>query len=64
MPREKEAYLDNLAAIREAYPERNNLTAKEVSRYLHKTPNTVRRQIPGFKIGVGYSVYTFARDLS
>ncbi len=64
MPREKEAYLDNLAAIREAYPERNNLTAKEVSRYLHKTPNTVRRQIPGFKKGVGYSVYTLARYLS
>lgn len=64
MPREKEAYLDNLAAIREQFGDKNTLTVNEVCRYLGKNYRTIHKHIPGYRPGVGYSVYTLARYLS
>jgi len=64
MPREKEAYRDNLAAIQNAYPGKNVLSIKEVCEYLGACYKTVKGHVPGYKPGVGYSIYTLARYLS
>lgn len=63
MPREKEAYRDNLERILAAYPGREVLTLQEVSRYLKKDPRSVKRIFP-FKPGLGISVATMARYMS
>ena len=64
MPREKEAYLDNLEALKERFPGRTILKKKEVAEYCGVVPRTVEAHIPGYKKGLGYSIYTLARFLS
>lgn len=63
MPREKEAYYENLERITNAFPEKELLTVAEVSRFLRKDPRTIKRILP-FKKGLGISVATLARCLS
>lgn len=63
MPREREAYRDNLERILASFPGRETLTVQEVARYLRKDPRTVKRIFP-FKPGLGISVATMARYMS
>ncbi len=63
MPREKEAYRDNLERIIEAFPGKEILSVTEVSRWMKKDPRTVKRVFP-FKDGLGISIATLARCLS
>lgn len=63
MPREKEAYRDNLSRILEAFPGREIITITELARWLHLDPRTVKRKFP-IKEELGISVASLARFLS
>lgn len=63
MPREKEAYRDNLERILDAFPGREVITITELARWLHLDPRTVKRKFP-IKEGLGISVASLARFLS
>lgn len=63
MPREKEAYRDNLERIIEAFPGKEVLLVSEVARWLGKDPRTVKKLFP-FKDGFGITIATLARCLS
>lgn len=63
MPREKEAYRDNLARIIEAFPGKEVLTVADLSRWMKKDPRTIKRLFP-MKKGLGISIATLARMLS
>ena len=62
MPREKEAYRDNLERIIARYPDKELLTVKEVCVFLGRDYQTVKKLIP-FKNNY-ISVATLARCLS
>lgn len=63
MPREKEAYRDNLVRLNEAFPDRDMLTIKEVAHWMGRDVKTVKKYIP-FKKGIGISKATLASILS
>ena len=63
MPREKEAYRDNLERIIQAFPGQEVLTVHQVSKYLRRDPRTLKKVLP-FKDGLGISIATLARILS
>ncbi len=63
MPREKEAYRDNLVRIMEAFPGKEVLCPTEVAKWLHMDYRKVKKIIP-FKKGFGISVATLARFMS
>lgn len=63
MPREKEAYRDNLARIIEAFPGKEIITVTELAKWLHRDIRTVKRKFP-IKDGIGISIATLARFLS
>lgn len=62
MPREKEAFRDQLQRLTEAFPGQEVLNAKEIAQYLHKDVRTVR-QIFSFKKRLGISVVQMAREM-
>ncbi len=63
MPREKEAYRDNLERIKAMYPDKEFLRVSEVMRFLGmKKYNSVLKRFP-FKDNY-ISVATLARELS
>ena len=63
MPREKEAYRDNLERIKNMYPDKELLRVSEVMRFLGmKNYNSVLKRFP-FKDNY-ISVATLARELS
>lgn len=63
MPREKEAYRDNLERIIEAFPDQEMIKAAELARWLRMDVRTVYKKFP-VKKGVGISKATLARKLS
>lgn len=63
MPREKEAYRDNLERVISAFPGREIITLTDLSKWLKMDPRTVKRKFP-LKPGIGISVATLARFLS
>ncbi|MBC8586084.1 hypothetical protein [Youxingia wuxianensis] len=65
MPREKEAYRDNLERLCEAFPDKEALTYIEIARFLGKSPTTIRRAFRDiYKQGIGITKATLARKLS
>lgn len=64
MPREKEAYRDNLERIAEKFPGQEMLSIAELSRWFRKDPRTIKKMFPAIKPGVGISIATLARYLS
>ena len=62
MPKEKEAYRDNLERIIFAFPGKEVLTVKDVALWMKKDPRTVKKQFPFKEYGI--SIATLARALS
>lgn len=63
MPREKEAYRDNLERIIEAFPGQEVIKAAQLAKWLKMDIRTVNKRFP-LKEGIGISVATLARFLS
>ena len=63
MPREKEAYRDNLERIIEAFPGQEVIKAVQLAKWLKMDIRTVNKRFP-LKEGIGISVATLARFLS
>ena len=63
MPREKEAYRDNLERILEAFPGQEIIKASQLAKWLHMDIRTINKVFP-MKEGIGISVATLARWLS
>jgi len=62
VPREKEAYRDNLVALLEYFGDRRLLSAKDVAAYCGRDPRYVRRL---YSIGrEGITIPTLARKMS
>jgi len=62
MPREKEAYRDQLERIIEAFPGREYILPSELSKWLKRDIRTVRRLF-SFKKGFGISIVQLAREM-
>lgn len=60
MPKEHEAYRDNLAALREFFLPKRIVNTTDAARYLGCDRGTVRRR---FDMGSGVTLETFARML-
>lgn len=63
MPREKEAYRDNLLRLDKRFPDKEVLNQNEVARFLGIDTRTVKKYYP-IKKGVGISKATLARCMS
>lgn len=63
MPREKEAYRDNLERIIEAFPGQEVIKTAQLAKWLKMDIRTVNKNFP-IKKGIGISVATLARFLS
>lgn len=63
MPREKEAYRDNLERIIEAFPGQEIIKPSQLAKWLKMDVRTVYKRFP-IKEGIGISVATLARHLS
>ena len=63
MPREKEDFRVNLELLLEHFPNKKILTIREVSEYLGKSPNAVRRRFD-YEKGKGITIVSLARQLS
>ena len=64
MPKEKEAYRDNLMMLKEAFGDKDIVSLTEVARWMKKDVRTVKRQLQTIIKPVGISVATLARYLS
>lgn len=62
MPREKEAFRDQLERLTKAFPGKEVLTATEVARFLGRDVRTVREHFT-FKKAIGISIVQLAREL-
>ena len=63
MPREKEAYRDNLEMLMQVFPGRLKVKATELSRYFGQDVRTIKRHYPISDDGT-ISLATLARCLS
>jgi len=61
MPREKPEYRDNYEALREHFPDKMMLTAKDVADYCGRDPRTVRKLYDISREGI--TVPTLARRM-
>jgi len=61
MPREKAEYRDNYEALREHFPDKMMLTAKEVADYCGRDPRTVRKLYDISREGI--TIPTLARRM-
>lgn len=64
MPREKEAYRDNLTMLMEAFGGRSVVTPTEVAKWMHRDIRTVKRDLKDIIKPIGISVASLARYLS
>lgn len=63
MPREKEAYRDNLEMLMKVFPDRLTIKATELSKYLDQNVRTIKKNYP-FREDGTISLATLARCLS
>lgn len=63
MPREKEAYRDNLERLMEVFPDRITVKATELSKYFGQDVRTIKRHYPIKEDGT-ISIVTLASYLS